>query len=74
MLEDKNKELDYCCDKCEIEMEIFDIGILSSVEDECSFTSNLICLCKPCTIAREVELKRELAIIQYAIKHNITGR
>ncbi len=65
------KELDYCCDKCEVEMEIFDIGILSSLEDECDFTTNLICLCKPCTLKREVELKRELAIIQYAIKHNI---
>jgi hypothetical protein len=71
---EENKELDYCCDKCEIEMEIFDIGILSSLEDECNFTSKMICLCKPCTIEREVELKRELALIQYAIKQNIKGR
>ena len=65
------KELDYCCDKCEVEMEIFDVGILSSIEDKCDFTTKMICLCKPCTIEREIELKKELVLIQYAIKHNI---
>ena len=49
---EENKELDYCCDKCEVEMEIFDIGILSSLEDECNFTSKMICLCKPCLLLR----------------------
>jgi len=68
------KELDYCCDRCEVEMEIFDIGILGNIEDECSFTSKLICLCKPCTIEREKELKKELQLIQYAIKQNIKIR
>ena len=64
-------EKEYMCDKCEVEMEIFDIGILGNIEDECNFTSKMICLCKPCTIEREVELKKELQLIQYAIKHNI---
>ena len=61
----------YMCDNCEVEMEIFDIGILGNIEDECNFTSKMIRLCKPCTIQREVELKKELQLIQYAIKHNI---
>jgi hypothetical protein len=64
-------EKEYMCDNCEVEMEIFDIGILGNIEDECNFTSKMICLCKPCTIQREVELKKELQLIQYAIKHNI---
>lgn len=64
-------EKEYVCDKCEVEMEIFDIGILATIEDECSFTSKMICLCKPCTIERESELKKELQLIQYAIKKNI---
>lgn len=64
-------EKEYMCDKCEVEMEIFDIGILGNIEDECNFTSKMICLCKPCTIEREVELKKELQLIQYAIKRNI---
>ena len=65
------KELDYCCDKCDVQMEIFDIGILGNIEDECNFTSKMICLCKTCTIEREKELKKELQLIQYAIKQNI---
>ena len=64
-------EKEYMCDKCEVEMEIFDIGILGNIEDDCNFTSKMICLCKPCTIEREVELKKELQLIQYAIKRNI---
>jgi len=64
-------EKDYSCDKCEVEMEIFDIGILGNIEDECNFTSKMICLCKPCTIEREKELKKEIQLIQYAIKQNI---
>jgi hypothetical protein len=52
-------------------MEIFDIGILATIEDDCEFTSTMICLCKPCTINREKELKKELQLIQYAIKQNI---
>jgi hypothetical protein len=64
-------EKEFMCDNCEVEMEIFDIGILGNIEDECNFTSKMICLCKPCTIQREVELKKELQLIQYAIKHNI---
>lgn len=64
-------EKEYCCDKCEVEMEIFDIGILATIEDDCEFTSTMICLCKPCTIEREKELKKELQLIQYAIKQNI---
>jgi hypothetical protein len=64
-------EKEYTCDNCEVEMDIFDIGILGNIEDECNFTSKMICLCKPCTIQREVELKKELQYIQYAIKHNI---
>jgi hypothetical protein len=64
-------EKEFICDNCEVEMEIFDIGILGNIEDECNFTSKMICLCKPCTIQREVELKKELQLIQYAIKHNI---
>jgi hypothetical protein len=55
-------------------MEIFDIGILGNIEDECNFTSKMICLCKPCTIEREKELKKELQLIQYAIKKNIKNR
>ena len=62
---------EYMCDNCEVEMEIFDVGILASLEDECNFTTKMICLCKPCTIAREKELKQELRLIQYAIKSNI---
>jgi hypothetical protein len=65
---------EYMCDKCEVEMEIFDIGILGNIEDECNFTSKMICLCKPCTIEREKELKKELQLIQYAIKKNIKNR
>ena len=68
------KELDYCCDKCEVEMEIFDIGILASLQDECEFYTKMICLCKPCTLEREIQLKKELQLIQYAIKQNIKGR
>lgn len=68
------KQLDYCCDKCEVEMEIFDIGILASLQDECDFTTKMICLCKKCTLEREVELKKELQLIQYAIKQNIKNR
>lgn len=64
-------EKEYVCDKCEAEMEIFDVGILASIEDECHFTTKLICLCKDCTIYREKELKQELQLIQYAIKQNI---
>ena len=64
-------EKEYMCDNCEVEMEIFDIGILGNIEDDCNFTSKMICLCKPCTIQREVELKKELQLIQYAIKRNI---
>lgn len=64
-------EKEYMCDNCEVEMEIFDIGILGNIEDDCNFTSKMICLCKPCTIEREVELKKELQLIQYAIKRNI---
>ena len=52
------KELDYCCDKCDVQMEIFDIGILGNIEDECNFTLKMICLCKLCTIEREKELKK----------------
>lgn len=62
---------DYVCDSCEVEMEIFDIGILASMESECDFTTKMICLCKQCTLEREVELKKELQLIQYAIKQNI---
>lgn len=69
-----NMEKEYICDKCEVEMEIFDIGILASLQDECNFTTTMICLCKPCTIEREIELKKELQLIQYAIKHNIKNR
>lgn len=47
---------EYICDKCEIEMEIFDIGILASLEDEY------------CMIEREKQLKKELQLIQKAIK------
>jgi hypothetical protein len=64
-------EKEYMCDKCEVEMEIFDIGVLGNVEDECNFTTKMICLCKPCTIEREKELQIELKYIQYAIKRNI---
>lgn len=64
-------EKEYMCDNCEIEMEIFDIGILASLQDECDFTTKMICLCKTCTIEREKELKKELQLIQYAIKQNI---
>jgi hypothetical protein len=67
-------EKDYCCDKCEIEMTISEVGILSSLTDDCDFTTKLICLCKPCTIQREKELKQELQLIQYAIKQNIKNR
>ena len=74
MLEDKNEQMDYCCDKCEVEMEIFDIGILASLQDECNFTTTMICLCKPCTIEREIELKKELRLIQLAIVNNIKNR
>jgi hypothetical protein len=63
---------EYICDKCEVEMEIFDIGILASLEDECDFNTKMICLCKPCTIEREIELKKELTLIQTAISQNIT--
>jgi hypothetical protein len=68
-----NMEKEYICDKCEVEMEIFDIGILASIEDECDFNTKMICLCKPCTIERETELKKELQLIQYAIVQNIKG-
>jgi hypothetical protein len=61
---------EYVCDKCEVEMEIFDIGILASIEDECDFNTKMICLCKPCTMKREIELKKELQLIQLAIKVN----
>lgn len=64
-------EKEFMCDSCEVEMDICDIGILGNVEDECNFTSKMICLCKPCTIDREKELKKELQLIQYAIKQNI---
>ena len=64
-------EGEYVCDKCEVEMEIFDIGILAIIEDECDFTATMICLCKQCTLDREKELKKELQLIQYAIKNNI---
>jgi len=67
-------EKEYMCDKCEMEMEIFDIGILASLQDECDFTTKMICLCKSCTIEREKELKHELQVIQYAIKQNIKGK
>ena len=65
------ENLDYCCDKCEVPMGIMDLGILASLQDECNFTTVMICLCKPCTIEREIELKKELQLIQYAIKKNI---
>jgi hypothetical protein len=64
-------EKDYVCDKCNVEMEIFDVGILASIEDECDFNSTMICLCKKCTINREKELIKELNLIQKAIKNNI---
>jgi hypothetical protein len=64
-------EKEYLCDKCEIEMEIFDVGILATLEDECDFTTKMICLCKSCIIERETELKKELSLIQYAIKQNV---
>jgi len=64
-------DIEYMCDRCEVEMEIMDIGILSSINNECDFTSKMICLCKPCTMEREKELKIELQHIQYAIKKNI---
>lgn len=64
-------EKEYVCDKCEVEMEIFDIGILASIENECDFTTKMICLCKQCTLDREKELTKELQLIQYAIKQNI---
>lgn len=64
-------EKEYVCDKCEVEMEIFDIGILASIENECDFTTKMICLCKKCTLDREKELTKELQLIQYAIKQNI---
>jgi hypothetical protein len=62
---------EYVCDNCDVEMEIFDVGILASLESECSFTTKMICLCKPCTFQREKDLERELKLIQYAIKRNI---
>lgn len=62
---------DYVCDNCEVEMEIFDVGILATIEDDCDFTSQMICLCKQCTINREKQLKKELYLIQSAIKRNI---
>jgi hypothetical protein len=52
------ENLDYCCDKCEVPMGIMDLGILASLQDECNFTTVMICLCKPCTIEREIELKK----------------
>jgi hypothetical protein len=64
-------EKEYICDNCDVEMEIFDIGILASIEEECSFTTKMICLCKPCTLQREKDLEKDLKLIQYAIKSNI---
>jgi hypothetical protein len=64
-------EKDYVCDKCNVEMEIFDVGILATMEDECDFNSTMICLCKDCTINREKQLMKELNLIQTAIKNNI---
>ncbi len=68
-----NMEKEYICDKCEVKMDIFYIGILASIEDECDFNTKMICLCKPCTIERETELKKELQLIQCAIVKNING-
>ena len=62
---------EYVCDKCNIEMEIFDVGILATLENDCSFSSKMICLCKNCTLEREKELIKELQLIQYAIKQNV---
>ena len=64
-------DIEYMCDRFEVEMEMCEIGILASINNECDFTSNMICLCKPCTMEREKELKTELQHIQYAIKKNI---
>jgi hypothetical protein len=64
-------EKEYVCGNCEVEMDIFDIGILASLEYECFFTTKMICLCKSCTIEREKELKKELELIQSAIRQNI---
>jgi hypothetical protein len=61
-------EAEYICDKCNIEMEIFDVGILASLEDECHVATKMICLCKNCMIEREKHLKKELQLIQNAIK------
>ena len=59
---------EYICDKCEVEMEIFDIGILASLEDECHVATKMICLCENCMIEREKQLKKELQLIQKAIE------
>ena len=59
---------EYVCDKCEVEMEIFDIGILASLEDDCHVATKMICLCKNCMLEREKQLKKELQLIQKAIE------
>ena len=64
-------EMEYVCDKCDVGMTIWDVGILASNEEFCDTTSEMVCLCKKCLVQREIELKKELTLIQTAITQNI---
>lgn len=64
-------EDNFICDKCDVSMTIWDVGILASSDDFCDVTTEMICLCKKCLIQREIELKKELSLIQTAINQNI---
>lgn len=47
----------FLCDKCETIIEFEELGLLGSVEQECSPNTGMITLCKPCRNKRINELE-----------------
>lgn len=57
-----NDNKEFNCDICNKDMEIREVGILTSLDDSCSPFSNMICYCKICMKERLTFLLSNLGI------------